>query len=129
MISLQILKSLLQHLNSKALILQGSAFFMVQLSHPYMTTAKTIALTRRTFVGKLMSLLFNMLSKALGPSRRSQGSLARENHIISFRALHSITAFVQRCAQGQVRKCCTSLGALWSQGRAAVNVYMFQDFV
>ena len=55
------LKSLLQHHTSKASILQGSAFFMVQLSHPYMTTGKTIALTRRTFVGKVMSLLFNML--------------------------------------------------------------------
>ena len=57
-----ILKSLLQHHSSKASILWRSAFFMVQLSHPYMTTGKTIALTRRTFIGKVMSLLFNMLS-------------------------------------------------------------------
>ena len=57
------LKSLLQHHSSKASILQHSAFFIVQLSHPYMTTGKTIALTRRTFVGKVMSLLFNMLSR------------------------------------------------------------------
>ena len=57
------LKSLLQHHSSKALILWRSAFFIVQLSHPYMTTGKTIALTRRTFVGKAMSLLFNMLSR------------------------------------------------------------------
>ena len=57
------LKSLLQHHSSKASILQRSAFFIVQLSHPYMTTGKTIALTRRTFVGKVMSLLFNMLSR------------------------------------------------------------------
>ena len=57
------LKSLLQHHSSKALILQRSAFFTVQLSHPYMTTGKTIALTRQTFVGKVMSLLFNMLSR------------------------------------------------------------------
>ena len=57
------LKSLLQHHNSKASILQCSAFFMVQLSHPYVTTGKTIALTRWTFVGKVMSFLFNMLSK------------------------------------------------------------------
>ena len=56
------LKSLLQHHSSKALILCHSTFFIVQLSHPYMTTGKTIALTRRTFVGKVMSLLFNMLS-------------------------------------------------------------------
>ena len=57
------LKSLLQHHSSKASILQHSAFFIVQLSHPYMTTGKTIALTRWTFVGKVMSLLFNMLSR------------------------------------------------------------------
>ena len=56
------LKSLLQHHSSKASILRRSAFFTVQLSHPYMTTGKTIALTRRTFVGKVMSLLLNMLS-------------------------------------------------------------------
>ena len=57
------LKSLLQHHSSKASILQDSAFFIVQLSHPYMTTRKTIALTRRTFVGKVMSLLFSILSR------------------------------------------------------------------
>ena len=57
------LKSLLQHHRSKASILRHSAFFIIQLSHPYMTTGKTIALTRRTFVGKVMSLLFNMLSR------------------------------------------------------------------
>ena len=57
------LKNLLQHHNSRATILWCSVFFMVQLSHPYMTTGKTIALTRRTFVGKVMSLLFNMLSR------------------------------------------------------------------
>ena len=57
------LKSLLQHHSSKASILRCSAFFTVQLSHPYMTTGKTIALTRWTFVGKAMSLLFNMLSR------------------------------------------------------------------
>ena len=56
------LKSLLQHHSSKASILRHSAFFIVQLSHPYMTTGKTIALTRQTFVGKVTSLLFNMLS-------------------------------------------------------------------
>ena len=57
------LKSLLQHYSSKASILHHSAFFIVQLSHPYMITGKTIALTRRTFVGKVMSPLFNMLSR------------------------------------------------------------------
>ena len=59
------LKSLLQHHSSKASILQLSAFFIVQLSHPYMTTGKTIALTRWTFVDKVMSLLFNMLSRLI----------------------------------------------------------------
>ena len=58
-----ILRSFLQHRSSKASILWRSAFFMVHLSHPYMTTEKTILLTRRTFVGKVMSLLFNMLSR------------------------------------------------------------------
>ena len=57
------LKSILQHHSSKASILQRSAFFIVQLSHPYVTTRKTVTLTRKTFVGKVMSLLFNMLSR------------------------------------------------------------------
>ena len=57
------LRSLLQHHSSEASVLWGSAFFIVQLSHPYTTTEKTIALTRRTFVDKIMSLLFNMLSR------------------------------------------------------------------
>ena len=58
-----ILKSLLQLHSPKASILENSAFFMIQLSHPYVTTVKTIALTRQTFVGKVMSLVFNMLSR------------------------------------------------------------------
>ena len=58
-----ILKSILQHHSSKVSILQRSAFFIVQLSYPYVTTERTIALTRQTFVGKVMSLLFNMLSR------------------------------------------------------------------
>ena len=63
------LKSLLQHHSSKASILQCSALFLVQLSHPHMTTEKTIALTRRTFVGKVMSLIFNMLLTFLPRSK------------------------------------------------------------
>ena len=59
------LKSLLQHHSSKALILRRSAFFIVQLSHPYVTIGRTIALTRWTFIGKIMSLLFNMLSRLM----------------------------------------------------------------
>ena len=70
------LKSLLQHHISKPSILWHSAFFMVQLSHPYMTTGKTIALTRQTFVGKVMSLLSNMWSRLV------VASLPRSNHLL-----------------------------------------------
>ena len=70
------LKSLLQHHNSKASILWCSAFFIVQLSQPYMTTGKTIALTRQTFFGKVMSLLFNMLSRLI------INSLPRSKHLL-----------------------------------------------
>ena len=70
------LKSLLQHHSSKASILQHSVFFIVHLSHPYMITGKTIALTRRTFVGKVMSLLFNMLSRLV------RTFLPRSKHIL-----------------------------------------------
>ena len=70
------LKSLLQHHSSKASILQHSAFFMVQLLHPYMTTGKITALTRRTFVGKVMSLLFNMLSRLV------KALLSRSKHLL-----------------------------------------------
>ena len=66
------LQSLLQHHSSKASILLHSAFFTVQLSHPYMTTGKTVALTRRTFVGKVMSLCFNMLSRLIITSSKEQ---------------------------------------------------------
>ena len=69
-------KSLLQHHSSKASILWCSAFFTVQLSHPYMTTGKTIALTRRTFIGKVMSLLLNMLSRLV------LTSLPRSKHLL-----------------------------------------------
>jgi hypothetical protein len=72
------LKSLLQHHSSKASILWHSACFIVQLSHPYMTTGKTITLTRRTFVGKVMSLLFNMLSRLVITV------LPRSKHLFNF---------------------------------------------
>ena len=75
------LKSLLQHHSSKASILQHSAFFIVQLSHPYVTTGKTIALTRWTFVGKVMSLIFNMLSRlVIAFLPRSQRLLISQLH-------------------------------------------------
>ena len=71
------LKRLLQHHSSKASILLRSAFFIVQLSHPYMTTGKTIALTRQTFVGKVLSLLFNMLCRLV------TAFLPRSKHLVS----------------------------------------------
>ena len=76
-----------QHYNSKASILQHSAFFIVQLSHPYITTGKTIALTRQTVVGKVMSLLFNMLSKLV------ISILLRSKHLL-ISWLHSISPVI-----------------------------------
>jgi len=67
------LKSLLQHHNSNISVLQHSAFFVVQLSHPHMTTGKTIALTKRTFVSKVISLLFNMLSRLVSLAAAAAG--------------------------------------------------------
>ena len=89
------LKSLFQHHSSKASILQHSAFFTVQLSHPYMTTGKTIALTRWTFVGKVMSLLLNMLTgistyKLCLPLYCSRGTILASNTNSSNCALGSI---------------------------------------
>ena len=84
------LKNLLQHHSSKASVLQRSAFFIVQLSHPYMTTGKTIALTRWTFVGKVTSLLFNMLSRLLFFS-----TLYSNGCIFSFRLCFSLLFFSQ----------------------------------
>ena len=78
------LKSLLQHHSSKVPILWRSAFFIVQFSHPYMTTGKTIALTNRTFVGKVMSLLFNTLSRLV------INFLQRSKHLFNFMAAITI---------------------------------------
>ena len=80
-------KSLLQHHSSKASILRHSAFFIVQLSHPYMTTGKTIALTRRTFIGKVTSLLFNMLSRLVITF------LPKIKHLL-ISCLHSLSAVI-----------------------------------
>ena len=92
------LKSLLQHHSSKASILRHSAFFTVQLSHPYMTTGKTIALTRETFVGKVQSLLFNMLSRLVITF------LPRSKHIlISWQ--QSPSAVILECPQNKVSHC------------------------
>ena len=92
------LKSLLLHHSSKASILQCSAFFIVQLSHPYMTTGKTIALTRWTFVGKVMSLLYNMLSRLVIPF------LPRCKHLLISR-LQSPSAVVLETPQNKVYHC------------------------
>ena len=81
------LKSLLQHHSSKTSNLQRSAFFIVQLSHPYMPTGKTIALTRPTFVGKVMSLLFNMMSRLVITF------LSRSKHLL-ISWLHSLSAVI-----------------------------------
>ena len=83
------LKSLLQHHSSKASIFQHSTFFTVRLSHPYMTTGKTIALTRRTFVGKVMSLLFNMLSRlVITFLPRSKLYTNKKNEVREMESLH-----------------------------------------
>ena len=81
------LKSLLQHHSSKASILQWWAFFLVQLSHPYKTSGKTIALTRRTFVDKVMALLFNMLSRLV------KAFLPRSKHILFHGCSHHLQWF------------------------------------
>ena len=86
-----ILKSLLQHHSSKASILQCSAFFTIQLSHPYMTPGKAVALTRWTFVGKVMSLLFNMLSRLVITS------LPRSKHLL----ISWLSHHLQRCWSSQ----------------------------
>ena len=104
------LKSLLQHHSSKASILQCSALFMVQHSHPYMTTGKTIALTRRTFVGKVMSLLFNMLSRLVisFPSKEQA----------SFNFMAAVTLCSDFGAQeNKIYHCfhCFSIYLLWSE--------------
>ena len=92
------LKSLLQYHNLKATILQCSAFFMVRLSHPYMTTGKTIALTRQTFVSKVISLLFNMLSRLaiafLPRSKRLLISFNPSAVILECRKMKSLIVFI-----------------------------------
>ena len=88
------LKSLLQHHSSKASIVQHSALFIVQLSHPYVTTGKTIALARQTYVGKVMSLLFNILSR-LATTFLPRGRSKRL--LISW--LHSLSAVILECSK------------------------------
>ena len=105
------LKSLLQHHSSKASILRHSAFFIVQLSHPYMTTGKTIALTRRTFVDKAMSLLLNMLSRLVITF------LPRSKHLLIL-WLQSPSAVILELPKNKVSNCfyCFPICLPWSDG-------------
>ena len=105
------LKSLLQHQNSKASVFWHSAFFRAQLSHPYMATGKTIALTRRTFVGKVMSLLFNMLSRLVITFLSSSKHL-----LISW--LQSPSVVILEPLQNKVWQCfhCFPIYFPWSDG-------------
>ena len=105
------LKSLLQHHSSKASILWRSAFFTVQLSHPYMTTGKTVALTRWTFVDKVMSLLFNMLSRLVITF------LPRSKHLL-ISWLQSPSAVILEPPQNKVSHCfhCFPIYLPWSDG-------------
>ena len=105
------LKSLLQHHSSKASILRCSAFFTVQLSHPHMTTGKTIALTRQTFVGKVMSLLLNMFSRLVITFLPSSKHL-----LISWLHTHNITynyLLVHICKDSDLRSCMIFFNNLW----------------
>ena len=104
------IKSLLKHHSSKTSILQHSAFLIVQLSHPYMTTRKTIALTRQTFVGKVMSLFFNMLSRLVITFPRSKHLL------ISW--LQSPSAVILGAQENKISHCfdCFSIYLPWSDG-------------
>ena len=105
------LKSLLQHRSSNASILQCSAFFTVQLSHPYMTTGKTISLTRRTFVAKVMSLLFNMLSRLV------IAFLPRSKHLlISWLQSQSAVILEPRKIKSVTGFYCFPINLPWSDG-------------
>ena len=118
------LKSLLQHHSSKASILQCSAFVIVQLSHPYMTTGKTIALTRRTFVGKVMSLLFNMLCRLVITF------LPRSKHLL-ISWLPSPSAMILKHPQNEVCHCfhCFPIYLPWSDGtRCCVLRFLNVEF-
>ena len=116
------LKSLLQHHNSKASILWHSAFFTVQLSHPYMTTGKTIALPRWNFVGKIMSLLFNMLSRLVITF------LSRSKHLL-ISWMQSPSAVIWS-PQNKVSHCfhCFPIYLPWSDGNAMILVFWMLSF-
>ena len=112
------LTSLLQHQSSKASIIWPSAFFTVQLSHPYMTTGKTIALTRQTFVGKVMSLLLDMLSRLVITF------LPRSKHLL-ISWLQSPSAVILEPPQNKVCHCfhCFPVYLPWSDGTRCYDLY------
>ena len=113
------LKSLLQHHSSKASILWHLAFFMVQLSHPYMTTGKTTALTTQTFVGKVMSLLFNMLPRLI------IAFLPRSKHLLISWLSHHLQWFWS--PKNKFSHCfhCFSIYWLWSNGNGCHYIHFF----
>ena len=112
------LKSLLQHHSSKASILQCSAFFIGQLSHPYLTTGKTIALTRWTFVGKVMSLLFNMLSSLV------IAFLPRSKHLLISWLRSSFAVILEPKKIKSVTVCCCPIYLPWNDGLDAI-IFIF----
>ena len=118
------LKSLLHHHSSKASILRCSAFFIVQLSHPYMTTRKAIALTRQTFLSKVMSLLFNMLS------RLDIAFLPRSKHLLISR-LQSPSAVIFGAPQNKVSHCfhCFPISLPWHAGTRCHDLsFLYVEF-
>ena len=117
-----ILKSLLQHHSSKASILRCSAFFTVPLSHPYMTTGKTIALTRRTFVGKVMSLLFNMLSRLIITFLPRSNFLARKPLTEEMRY---VTCWIQATISVETPPIWTDRDRTRTKGRKAIKFLGF----
>ena len=114
------LKSLFQHHSSKASILQHSAFFMVKLSHPYMTTGKTKAMTRWTFVGKVMSLLFNMLSRLVI-------TFLPRNKRLLISWLQSPSALILEPPQNKLSNCfyCFPIYLPWSDGTRCHDLSFF----
>ena len=118
------LKSLLQHHSSKASILQPLDFFMTQFSHPYMTTGKTLALTRQTFVGKMMSLLFNMLPRLVIPFLPRSKCL-----LISWPPVTICSDF--RAPKNKVCHCfhCFPIYLPWSDGTRCHNLHLFECWV